>query len=84
MKRGSWSFVQALFKSLKSMHILIFPFFFLATTIFEHQEECLVCAIIPASNIFCNSCWTKGANLGLICLKFCLKGLVSSLRGITC
>ena len=40
------------FRFLKSIHILIDPFFFLTTTKLEHQDECLVGAMIPSANIF--------------------------------
>ena len=72
---------------LKSIHILRLPFFFLTTTKLDHQDECLVSAIIPATNIFSSSFLTIGANLGFICLSFCQKGLTSltsCFKGMVC
>ena len=76
-----------MFRFLKSIHILKLPFFFRTTTKLEHQDECLVGAIIPAANIFSSSFLTMRANLGFICLNFCRKdltSLVSCFKGMVC
>ena len=63
-----------MFKFLKSMHILISPFFFLTGTIFSSQRENLRATMILASIKFLISFSIMGSSLGFILISLCFKG----------
>jgi len=72
------------FKFLKSTNNWISPFFFLTTSKFATQDECLVGATIFAISIFWTSFWMSRANFVLIFLNFFLKGFAPCYSEMGC
>ena len=72
--RGKSSLGQALFKSLKSTHILTFPSFLgTGTTLAIHSAWC-VGLMNPTFNYFVTSSLIFKSHSVLMCLNFCLMG----------
>lgn len=76
-------FKDAMFRFLKSTQSLISPFFFLRSTRFDTQVECVIGLTIPPSLSFINSSCIFIAKVGFTSLFFCLKGFLFSLSGMT-
>ena len=91
---GNGSFLHALFRSVRSMHILIFSFFFGTSTTFASHSEYLTslmtftsnslytlafAAKILSSNIFLCRCFL-GFILGLMSRECCMISLLTPLR----
>jgi hypothetical protein len=78
------SFLELLFRFVKSTQSLISPFFFLTGTKLATHSEYLRGMIIWASKKNFTSFSIIGSNIGFICLNFFLNGLASSFNGILC
>ena len=88
------SFLHALFRSMKSMHILMFPFLFGTNTTFASHSEYLTSLITFVSNSLCTSAFTAKISssdiflyrcflsftLGLMSRKCCIISLLTPFR----
>ena len=81
---GKGSFLQALFRSVKSMHILILPFFFGTSTTFASHSEYLTSLMTFASSNLCTSVFAARILSSDIFLCFCFLGLMFSLISSSC
>ena len=81
---GNWSFLQALFRSVKSMHILIFPFVFGTNTTFASHYEYLTSLITFASSNLWTSAFTAIILSSNIFLCHCFLGLTFRFKSNEC
>jgi hypothetical protein len=82
--RGNGSFLQVLFRSMKSMHILIFLFFFGTSTTLASHSEYLTSLMAFASNGLCTSAFAANILSSDIFLYRCFFGFIFGLISREC
>jgi len=78
------SFLHALFRSMKSMHIPIFPFFFGTSTTFASHSEYLTSLMTFVSNSLCTSAFAAKILSSDIFLYRCFLGFILGLMSREC